>query len=62
MGGWEDLHVLSGGVEVGGVGGTQASEVGIVAWRGGWVGGWVNELFSCRWEGRGDRGGSNELL
>ena len=29
---------------------------------GGWVGGWVNELFSYTWEGRGGRGGSNELL
>ena len=29
---------------------------------GGWVSGWLSELFSYGWGGRGERGGSNELL
>ena len=35
---------------------------GPVEWVGGWVGEWVGELFSYEWEGRGEGGGSNELL
>ena len=34
----------------------------MLAWVGGWVGGWLNELFCRCWEGRGGRGGLNEVL
>ena len=39
----------------------EAEEEGFVVLIG-WMGGWLNELFSCAWLGRGEGGGSNELL